>query len=480
MALRSQDRPVFTRQEYEAALRADFMGYFCWAWSQLHPSQKLITGWHLQALAAALTKCATGETKRLIINLPPRNLKSEFASIVFPTWLLGLDPSRKIINITYSEALTKDFARGSKALMETAGYKRFFPGARINPRANADTDFTMMKHRGKRFGTTVFGPITGFGGDFLIIDDPIKPEDARSDVVRTRVNEWFESTAISRLDRKETGCIIVIMQRLHVDDLSGRLLEAGGWTHLNLPALATERQVLDAGQGLTWTREIGDPLNDRFESIETLAAIRESIGEHFWQSQYQQAPVMPGGNIIKLEWLKRFTVPLEAEPKDELVVSWDPAFATGERNDWSVGTTWLVRGKNYYLVDVVRGQFVGGDLVTAIAASCMQCQKLCNTTLLLEKVNGMDLVVEQVRAKFAGDIELVPPRGDKVSRVWALAPVFDRGSVFLPTEAPWLNEYVKELVAFPRGKHDDQVDSTSQFLSWITTRPDLSVRQISF
>lgn len=100
MALRSQDRPVFTRQEYEAALRADFMGYFCWAWSQLHPSQKLITGWHLQALAAALTKCATGETKRLIINLPPRNLKSEFASIVFPTWLLGLDP-RNATNRTH-------------------------------------------------------------------------------------------------------------------------------------------------------------------------------------------------------------------------------------------------------------------------------------------------------------------------------------------------------------------------------------------
>ncbi|KAK0331874.1 hypothetical protein LTR94_027177, partial [Friedmanniomyces endolithicus] len=146
--------PAFTRAEYDAALRADLMGFFVWAWSQLHPSQILISGWHLHALAAALTKCATGEIKRLIINLPPRNLKSEFASVVFPTWLLGRDPSRKIINITYSEALTKDFARGSKALMETADYKRVFPATRINPRANADADFTLMKHRGKRFGTT--------------------------------------------------------------------------------------------------------------------------------------------------------------------------------------------------------------------------------------------------------------------------------------------------------------------------------------
>ena len=194
--------------------------------------------------------------------------------------------------------------------METADYKRIFPATRINPRANADTDFTLMKHRGKRFGTTVFGSVTGFGGDFLIIDDPIKPEDTRSDTVRTRVNEWFESTALSRLDRKETGCIIVMMQRLHVDDLSGRLLEAGGWTHLNLPAIATERQVLDVGQGLTWTREIGEPLNSKFESVETLEALRESMGDDFFQSQYQQSPVMPGGNIIKLEWLQRYQAPV--------------------------------------------------------------------------------------------------------------------------------------------------------------------------
>lgn len=166
------------------------------------------------ALAEALTKCATGEIRRLIINLPPRNLKSEFASVVFPTWLLGRDPSAKIINITYSEALTKDFARASKALMETADYKRIFPRTRINPRASADADYTLMKYRGRRFGSTVFGPITGFGGDFIIIDDPLKPEDARSDAMRSRVNEWFESTAISRLDRKEAGCIIVVMQRL--------------------------------------------------------------------------------------------------------------------------------------------------------------------------------------------------------------------------------------------------------------------------
>lgn len=472
--------PAFTRADYDAALRADLMGYFVWAWSQLHPSQKLISGWHLHALSAALTKCATGQTKRLIINLPPRNLKSEFASIVFPTWLLGREPSRKIINITYSEALTKDFARGSKALMETADYKRMFPATRINPRANADADFTLMKHRGKRFGTTVFGPITGFGGDFLIIDDPIKPEDARSDTVRTRVNEWFESTALSRLDRKETGCIIVIMQRLHVDDLSGRLLEAGGWTHLNLPALATERQALDAGLGLTWTREIGDPLNPRFESKETLAAIRESMGEDFFESQYQQSPVMPGGNVVKLGWLQRYRAPFRATMDDEVVFSWDTAFGTGDNNDWSVGTVWIVRGKDYYLGDIVRGRFSGGDLVTAVA-NLWNRYPTTRRVILLEKVNGMELVAEQVRQACPDvDLELVPPVQNKVSRLWASTPIFQRGAVHLPDHAPWLDEYVKELISFPRAKHDDQVDATSQFLGWITTKPDLTVVQRSW
>lgn len=472
--------PIFTRPEYDAALRASLRGYFQWAFQELHPETKLISGPHLMVLAEALRKCADGEIPRLLINMPPRNLKSEFASVAFTTWLLGRNPSAKIINITYSEALTKDFARGAKTLMETSAYKRIFPRTRINPRASADTDFTLMKYRGRRFGSTVFGPITGFGGDFIIIDDPLKPEDAKSDVMRNRVNEWFDSTAISRLDRKQAGCIIVIMQRLHVDDLAGRLLEKGGWTHLSLPAIAVEREVWDIGDGQTWTREVGEALNPRFESIRTLAEIREGMGEDFFQAQYQQAPVMPGGNIVKLEWLQRYKPPIGLEPRDELVVSWDPAFASGEHNDWSVGTVWLVRGQKYHLVEVKRGRFVGGDLVTAIVDTCEQYQRLGDVTLLLEKVNGMDLVTEQVKAKFHGDIELVPPRGDKASRLWALTPIFSRGSVVLPIEAPWLGEYVKELVAFPRSKHDDQVDSTSQFLSWITTRPDLKVIQRSW
>lgn len=472
-------RPQFTRAEYDAGLRASLRGYFQWAFKQLHPEVSLISGYHLLALAEALTKCATGEIKRLIINLPPRNLKSEFASVVFPTWLLGHNPSAKIINITYSEALTKDFARASKALMETQDYKRIFPRTRINPRASADTDFTLLRYRGRRFGSTVFGPITGFGGDFIIIDDPLKPEDAKSDAMRTRVNEWFESTAISRLDRKEAGCIIVVMQRLHVDDLTGRLLEKGGWTHLNLPAIATEHQVLDLGDGDTWEREIGSPLNAAFESLETLQALRDTMGEDFFHAQYQQSPVIPGGNIVKLEWLQRYRAPFVAKNYDEVVFSWDTAFGTGDSNDWSVGTVWVVRDKTYYLGDVVRGRFSGGDLVQAIA-DLWEKYPTDNRTILLEKVNGMELVAEQVNQRIGVDVELVPPVNNKVSRLWASTPIFQRGAVHVPDQADWLDVYLKELLAFPRGKHDDQVDSTSQFLSWITTRPDRSVRIIKW
>ena len=472
-------RPRFTRPEYDAALRASLRGYFQWAFKELHPEVGLVSGPHLSALAEALTKCATGEIRRLIINLPPRNLKSEFASVVFPTWLLGREPSAKIINITYSEALTKDFARASKALMETTDYKRIFPRTRINPRASADTDFTLMKYRGRRFGSTVFGPITGFGGDFIIIDDPLKPEDARSEAMRSRVNEWFESTAISRLDRKEAGCIIVVMQRLHVDDLTGRLLEKGGWTHINLPAIATERQVLDLGDGLTWTREIGAPLNPAFENLATLAALRDTMGEDFWHAQYQQAPVIPGGNVIKLEWLRRYLAPFKANTNDEVVFSWDTAFGTGDNNDWSVGTVWVVRGKDYFLGDVRRGRFSGGDLVQAIV-DLWENYPTDNRTILLEKVNGVELVAEQVSQRIKANIELVPPINNKVSRLWVTAPIFQRGSVHVPDHADWLGEYIKELLAFPRGRHDDQVDSTSQFLSWITSRPDLSIRVIKW
>jgi len=470
---------AFTRAEFDAAVPSQLSSYFNWAYRQLNPGAPLIHNWHIHALAEALTKCVTGETKRLIITLPPRNLKSLCASVVFPSWVLGRDPTRKIINITYSEALTKDFARGSKALMESEDYKRFFPRTRINPRANADTDFTLLNHRGRRFGTTVFGPITGMGGNFIIIDDPIKPEDARSDTMRVRVNEWFESTALSRLDHKEADVIILIMQRLHVDDLAGRLLEAGGWEHVNLPAIAMEEQVIDLGQGLFKTRRVGEPLNPKFESLQTLQALRASMGDEFFQPQYQQAPVMPGGNIIKLEWLQRFQWPLTAKKHEEVVFSWDTAFNTGEANDWSVCTVWLVRDAKYYLVEVFRARLNGADLIEN-AARLYAKYPSDRRTILLEKVNGIELVARGIEEKVGQSPELVPPLTDKVSRLWSQTPVFQRGEVFVPDEAPWLNEYVKELTAFPRAKHDDQVDSTSQFLIWMATKPDRSVTQLSW
>lgn len=469
-------RPQYTRAEYDAVVRSRLIHFFSWGFGQLHPGLELVRGMHMHVLAEALSKCARGETKRLLITMPPRNLKSEFASIVFPAWLLGQDPTRKIINITYSEALTKDFARGTKALMESADYRRMFPRSVINPRASADTDFSLARYRGRRFGTTVFGPITGFGGDFIIIDDAIKPEDARSDTKRLSVNEWFESTVLSRLDHKESGVIIVIMQRLHVDDLAGRLIEAGGWTHLNLPAIATERQVLDAGDGLMWTREVGSALNPKFESLETLRALRATMGEDFFQAQYQQSPVMPGGNIIKLEWLQRFSRPLKAEPNAEVVFSIDTAFATGDNNDWTVCTVWLVQNDRYYLIDLFRERLGNGDFI-ACFPELWRRYAAYQRTILLEKINGMELVAAGLEKATGEAPELVPPVNSKVSRLWALTPLFQQGRVFLPEDAPWLNDYVKELTSFPRGRHDDQVDTTSQFLAWITSRPDLSVRQ---
>ena len=174
------------------------------------------------------------------------------------------------------------------------------------------------------------------------------------------------------------------------------------------------------------------------------------MGEDFFQSQYQQSPVMPGGNIVKLEWLQRYRAPFKATMNDEVVFSWDTAFGTGDNNDWSVGTVWIVRGGNYYLGDIVRGRFSGGDLVTAMV-DLWNRYPTTRRVILLEKVNGMELVAEQVRQACPDvDLELVPPVQNKVSRLWASTPIFQRGAVHLPDHAEWLDEYVKELISFPR------------------------------
>ncbi len=220
-----------------AVLRRDFYTFVRASFPIISPNDSFAPNWHIEAVAFALTRVFEGEIKRLIITVPPRSLKSICASVAYPAYVLGHDPARRIICVSYAEGLARKHANDCRALMRSTLYHRLFPNTRISPTKDTELEFATTRG-GNRLSTSVGGTLTGRGGNLIIVDDPQKPQDAHSETVRKSTMQWYSNTLLSRLDDKSKDAIIVVMQRLHVDDLVGHLLEQDNWTHLHLPAIA--------------------------------------------------------------------------------------------------------------------------------------------------------------------------------------------------------------------------------------------------
>jgi hypothetical protein len=265
--------------DYAAILRRDLMSFIERAFYEVNPQTRMLWAPHIELIAARLEACRIGEINRLIINLPPRQLKSHCASIAFPAWYLGHHPAVHIICASYGQDLADKFARDCRRVMASGWYRRLFP-TRLADRQPVD-DFATTE-QGTRMATSVGGVLTGRGADLIVIDDPLKPDEALSESRRNAVNEWYDHTLLSRLNDKERGCIIIIMQRLHQDDLVGHVLEQEDWEILSFPAIAERDevyQILGPLGGRLFKREIGDILHPERESAATLAHIRQTIGE---------------------------------------------------------------------------------------------------------------------------------------------------------------------------------------------------------
>jgi len=248
--------------ETAALLRHDFYAFIQSCFHELNADTPFLDNWHIELLAAKLEACRRGECRRLIINVPPRSLKSLAASVAFPAWLLGHHPGAQIICASYGQELADKLARDCRTVMASAHYQGLFP-TRLSPYKQSVTEF-MTTALGCRLATSVGGVLTGRGADWIIIDDPLKSGEALSDTLRGTVNDWYDHTLYSRLNNKQTGCIIVIMQRLHLDDLVGHLLEQKGWDLLSLPAIAeadeTHRIWTSYGEH-SYTRRSGEALH---------------------------------------------------------------------------------------------------------------------------------------------------------------------------------------------------------------------------
>src|SRR6201987_4108709 len=288
-----------TRAEYEAVLRHDFATFVARCFHELNPQAELAMNWHIEVIAAALTAVQQGKIRRLIINLPPRHLKSLMASVAFPAWCLGHDPSAQLLCVSYAQDLADKLARDCRGIMMSPWYRRIFP-TRLAPHRQAVQEF-LTTRQGYRLPTSNGGVLTGRGADIILIDDPLKPEEALSDTQRRSGNEGHDHTLYSRLDPKRHGAIVIIMQRLHEDDLVGHVLAQEPWEVLSFPAIAEADEVhrIETVWGpRCFRRRHGEAPPPAREPLGTLDCIRRTIGEYNFAGQYQQSPSPLGGGLV--------------------------------------------------------------------------------------------------------------------------------------------------------------------------------------
>jgi predicted phage terminase large subunit-like protein len=453
----------FSRDEYESLLRRDFSTFLQRCFHELNPQAEFYWNWHVDVMAAKLDAVRRGETKRLIINVPPRHLKSLCASIALPAWCLGHDPSAQIICASYAQDLSDKLARDCRSVMSSAWYQRVFR-TRLSPLKQSVQEFVTTKG-GYRLSTSVGGVLTGRGADLIIIDDPLKPDDALSQARRNSANEWYDHTLYSRLNSKQDGTIVLIMQRLHEDDLVGHVLEQESWEVVRFAAIAEEDEVheFDTFFGTTRiARQAGEVLHPEREPLETVQRIRSTLGEYNFAGQYQQTPAPLGGGMVKQAWFKTYGAG-ELQGLKRVVQSWDTANKATELADYSVCTTWGIKDKHVYLIDVLRKRLDYPDLKRAVREQ----QRLHKASVILieDKASGTQLIQELIYEGLHA-VKRYAPEVEKIMRLHAQTAMIENGFVHLPDKAHWLQAYLHELTTFPSSKHDDQADSTSQFLDW--------------
>jgi predicted phage terminase large subunit-like protein len=454
------DLPIIVqRKALNIALRKDFTIFLRKAFLEAHGSP-LRWNWHHEVICDDLMAQFHGKQRRIIINVPPRSLKSFICSVAFPAWLMGLNPRMKIIGVSYSQDLANKFSRDQRALMQSAWYQEVFPDARINPRKAGEAEFEIVGE-GFRLATSCGGMLTGRGADLIIIDDPIKPQDAFSDALRKSSNDWIDNTLMSRLDDKQRGSMLLVMQRLHEEDATGHLLSKGGWLHRSFQAIAMDDEYWELSNGRYYTRLTGDVLHPQHEPKSVLDDLKRDLGTLNFSAQYQQHPIPVEGNIIRKEWFRYFTSLPQGE-KMRCVLSLDTAMKDGAGNDWTVCTVWLMHTNDYFLVDLVRAKMAFPQIKQMVG----QLKDRYNPAYILieDKGSGTSLI-QQLRTE---GIHCTPIKAEvsKLERLASASVAFEQHRVFFPQACRWLEVLQHELLGFPAVKHDDQVDSVSQFLNW--------------
>lgn len=442
--------------------------------------------WHHKLLCQKLDEFVDGPIDRLMVFMPPRNGKSELVSRRLPAYILGRNPDAEVIACSYSADLASRMNRDVQRIIDSNEFAALFPETQLSSKGtstglkgkwlrNSDI-FEIPGRRGIYRSAGVGGGITGMGFNVGIIDDPIKNRDeADSATYRDKVWDWFTSTFLTRMEKN--GKMLLTLTRWHSDDLAGRLLEiskgkdADKWEVISLPAIADTDSVLNEFD----PRNIGDPLWPEKYNLEMLGKIKGTIGSRDWSALFQQRPSIEGGELVQRSWFKYYKEP----PANfhEIIQSWDFTFKDVSTSDFAVGQVWGRRDGEKWLLDQFRGRMGFVESIQAIKNLSAKWPK-ATLKLIEDKANG-PAVIDSLKRQLPGIVP-VTPQGSKMSRVYSVSPQIEAGNVHLPdpTIAPWVSDYVEEWVAFPNGKHDDQVDASTQALQRLGSSQSESLKKL--
>lgn len=418
-----------------------------------------IEGRHHKIMADAFEKIARGELKRLIVNMPPRHTKSEFASYLLPAWFLGQFPEKKIIQTAHTAELSVGFGRKVRNLVDSEDFKKVFPKLALRADSKAAGRWS-TDSGGEYFAIGVGGAVTGKGADLLIIDDPHSEQEGQSadPSVFDRTYDWYTSGPRQRL--QPGGAIVIVMTRWHMRDLTGKIIKS-----------STQREGMDEWEIIEFPAIMpsGKALWPEFWNLAELTALQNELPAPKWNAQYQQNPTAEEGALVKREWWKRWEHD-DPPPCEFVIQSWDTAFLKTQRADYSACTTWGVfylpnddgvTVPNIILLDAYKERLEFPELKKTAFNMWQEVQP--DAFIVEGKAAGMPLIFE-LRAMGIPVSEYTPSRGnDKIARVNAVADLFASGTVWCP-ETRFAEEVIEEFAAFPAGEHDDLVDSSTQAL----------------
>jgi len=464
-------------QKLEALIqlaRRDLMCFVDLVFDVLHSGDQLIYADYLGLLASLLMGVEQGQYQRVIINMPPRHMKSMMVSVFYVAWRLGRDPTAKFIAISYGDDLAHDLSALTRTLMMSKKYRQIFPGTLLDKKA---VDYVRTTKGGYRYATSIGSDITGFGADEIIVDDPMQPDDAASEHVKERIRRWFDNSVERRFNNSAHEVLILVMHRLAPDDLSATLSEHADFV-LKLPLVAETEETYEVHEKLAFHRKPGDVLNPARMTVEKAAKLKARTPPYVWNSQYQQRPTAGGSGMLSIDRFQRYD--LKKPPPFEFTIhSWDIG-ATINGNA-SVCTKWGLYRNNQsrdflFLLQIIRLKAELPEVRAAIKAEDRRDRPVL--IVLDERGVGLGVYQELWKEGYrnikgssdtseqieSGTNAESRPSRKKIERFGRAILHIDDGSVFIPNEAPGLEAFLYEVGAFPNIADKDQVDSMTQLI----------------